>query len=536
MNRPTGKIAFITSPQLGDALISMVTVNNLRRNNFAVTIFSDYIYALREWFTHNEVKKMPASIAEKEEVQNFDTIIFTYRHDIDSSYDLNNKNVIVLADSSLYRTQQTMVDIQIAICGHELDLKNLTKDNGLTPPANCTHQKFRNRVAIHPTSREACRSWHAEKFIILSRILQNKGYSVGFLMSPQERPAWHWVAEHGILLPELHTLANTAQWLYESGFFIGNDSGLGHLASCLNIPTVSLILRRKLANQWRPSWAPGQVILPPKWLITRPLKERFWSNTISVKRVYRAVKKFFLQPSQRNNNSIITRKKTFKRVITCNQEYYTNTIGQLLNNIDQYLNSSKTILKDDRTSTVKILTLDSQKVVIKCYNTKNHLHFIRRALRKTRAANSWDNAFLLEKYGIKTISPIAMIENRFGPLRGKSYLILPYNDGINGFRYFEDDTLSEAELKKTIANIAELSNKLSEHLITHGDFQPGNLLISNNYPTLIDLDRVKKHKTKNKAYWRAYNKDISVMCSHPRENAKIRKMLQSALTTHIHKL
>ncbi len=536
MNKPTGKIAFITSPQLGDALISMVTVNNLRRNNFSVTIFSDYIYALREWFTHNEIKASPKATSEKAEILNFDTIIFTYRHDIDSNYGLHNKNVIVLADSYLYRTQQTMVDIQVAICEHELGLINLTRDNGLTPPANCIHQKFQNRIAIHPTSRETCRSWPAKKFIKLSLILQNNEYSVSFLMSPKERHTWQWVTAHNILLPELHTLADTAKWLYESGFFIGNDSGLGHLASCLNIPTVSLILRRKLANQWRPAWAPGEIVLPPKWLITRPLKERFWRNTISVKRVYRTVKKFFIQPNKNNKTCITTQEKTFKKVIRYNQKYYSNIIGQLINNIDQYLNASTTTIKDDHASTVKILTMDRRKVIIKCYNTKNPRHFIRRALRKTRAANSWDNAFLLAKYGIETMLPIAMIENRFGPLRGKSYLILPYSEGINGFRYLEDNSLSEMELQKTIANIAKLHKRMTEHLITHGDFQPGNLLISNNYPTLIDLDRVKKHKTKNKAYWKAYNKDISVMCSHPRENAKTRKMLQLALTTHIHEL
>ena len=46
----TQRIAFITSPQLGDALITMVTAHNLCRNNYAVTIFSDYLYELRVFF------------------------------------------------------------------------------------------------------------------------------------------------------------------------------------------------------------------------------------------------------------------------------------------------------------------------------------------------------------------------------------------------------------------------------------------------------------------------------------------------------
>ena len=50
----------------------------------------------------------------------------------------------------------------------------------------------------------------------------------GWTMSPKERHTWQWVTAHNILLPELHTLANTAKWLYESGFFIGIKSSIGN--------------------------------------------------------------------------------------------------------------------------------------------------------------------------------------------------------------------------------------------------------------------------------------------------------------------
>ena len=44
------KIAFICSSCLGDALIAMVTINNLVRNGYAVDVFGNFIYALRDWF------------------------------------------------------------------------------------------------------------------------------------------------------------------------------------------------------------------------------------------------------------------------------------------------------------------------------------------------------------------------------------------------------------------------------------------------------------------------------------------------------
>lgn len=93
--------------------------------------------------------------------------------------------------------------------------------------------------------------------------------------------------EAGLELPYLSSLDKVANHIYESGWFIGNDSGLGHLASNLGLNTITLAIRPNLAKQWRPNWMPGIVILPPSWLVTRPLKERFWKNFISVRRVLR---------------------------------------------------------------------------------------------------------------------------------------------------------------------------------------------------------------------------------------------------------
>src|SRR5262249_8522296 len=88
-------------------------------------------------------------------------------------------------------------------------------------------------------------------------------------------------------LPELPDLDAVTRYIYESSWFIGNDSGLGHLASNLGIKTVTLGMRFRVMQRWRPAWVEGLVLIPPKWLITRPLKERFWKYFISVNQVMR---------------------------------------------------------------------------------------------------------------------------------------------------------------------------------------------------------------------------------------------------------
>lgn len=279
------KIAFIFSPQLGDSLISMVTVYNLRRNGYDVTVFSDYLFAIRSWFANDKIYSYPKPEQIKAELSIYNTLIFTYPSDIIGQADLWHPNIIVLSWSPLNKARKSMVDIQVDICREELHLTNLVRTNDLTPPQDIQFHKYINRVIIHPTSRQKFRSWQKEKFIKLAKKLQELGYQPAFIVSPTERKDWLSLENEGRWLPHLSSLDKVARYIYESGWLIGNDSGLGHLASNLGLNTAILAVRPGLAKQWRPSWTPGIVILPPLWLITRPLKEKFWKNLISVRRV-----------------------------------------------------------------------------------------------------------------------------------------------------------------------------------------------------------------------------------------------------------
>jgi ADP-heptose:LPS heptosyltransferase len=121
----------------------------------------------------------------------------------------------------------------------------------------------------------------------LAKTLLAKGYEPNFILTAKERNDWLEVVDAGAKIPEFISLSEVAAFIYESQYFIGNDSGIGHLASNLGIPTITIVLRKGVARQWRPSWSLGEIVLPPPWLITRPLKEKFWKKLISVAKVLR---------------------------------------------------------------------------------------------------------------------------------------------------------------------------------------------------------------------------------------------------------
>ena len=89
-------------------------------------------------------------------------------------------------------------------------------------------------------------------------------------------------------------LDELAAFLYESGYLIGNDSGLGHLASALGIPTLTFCRRKTWANMWAPSFHKNIVLTPYSWIPNISgfrLRDKQWKRFISVGRAIRAFNK-----------------------------------------------------------------------------------------------------------------------------------------------------------------------------------------------------------------------------------------------------
>jgi heptosyltransferase-3 len=121
----------------------------------------------------------------------------------------------------------------------------------------------------------------------LAARLSAKGFEPVFIMSTPERQAWQAVI--GEAFP-LHTFAGVDQcatFLYESGFFIGNDSGGGHLASCLDIPVLSIHGRKGKSRIWRPGWGQVEVVSPLINVVGGSLRQWLWKYFLSVGAVER---------------------------------------------------------------------------------------------------------------------------------------------------------------------------------------------------------------------------------------------------------
>jgi heptosyltransferase III len=107
---------------------------------------------------------------------------------------------------------------------------------------------FAGATLIHPGSGSSRKNWPLERFIELSRRLEGLGHRVVWIRGPAEMGQPEaWTGER-LDRPSLQALAAT---LAASRLFIGNDSGVSHLAAAVGAPTVALFGPTS-QTVWRP--------------------------------------------------------------------------------------------------------------------------------------------------------------------------------------------------------------------------------------------------------------------------------------------
>jgi len=285
---PISRVALVLSPAIGDSLLMMTIARNLQQNGIAVTVFGRQIRSLCGWFPGVETQDDLGAGDLATRLAGFDRVIQMHRNKPFAGLEHAHPRVIFLDHICRVRSSHSMADRLARFCLDEFGLASAHKSNGMTAPAGLQHRKYPLRVAIHPTASTADKCWLPSRFIRLAVKLRELGFSPEFVVAPQERADWIHIERLGLALPDLGSLDNVAKWVFESGWFIGNDSGIGHLASSLHIPTLSLFMRRGIAHTWRPDWGAGQVLIGSTYLPTGFLKERYWKYMLSVRQVSRA--------------------------------------------------------------------------------------------------------------------------------------------------------------------------------------------------------------------------------------------------------
>lgn len=125
-------------------------------------------------------------------------------------------------------------------------------------------QTPKSKIAIfHPASAFDTKQWATENFARIAEFLHARDFTIIAVAALQEKKVLEQLKENArvpvytftnLTLPEITALAS------RSDLFVGNDSGIAHIAAAVNTPSV-VVFGSSNINHWRP-WtdAPNEVV------------------------------------------------------------------------------------------------------------------------------------------------------------------------------------------------------------------------------------------------------------------------------------
>lgn len=302
------RCAVFSCQGMGDGLISLVLSNNLHLNGAEATTFHPFLDALSPWFPDLPICKFP-SLEELESVlEGFDRFFiifekspwmqailqFCLKHHREKTTVLNpiatSRCDYPYWEEGRFNGNRSFVENIYAYSKDILKFAVVTKSNGIAVPKGVSPRKFEKRIVIHPTSSRDGKNWSWEKYVELSDRLKKEGFALAMILTQEERAGWDL---RGVEVPIFIDLFEMAAYVAESGYMIGNDSGIGHLASCLGVPTLTVCRSAQASKFWRPAWARGSVVTPSSWVPNLKglrLRDKHWKKWVSVEKVIKSFK------------------------------------------------------------------------------------------------------------------------------------------------------------------------------------------------------------------------------------------------------
>lgn len=160
--------------------------------------------------------------------------------------------------------------------------------------------------------------------------------------------------------------------------------------------------------------------------------------------------------------------------------------------LDDLIDSSTHILKNDRTTTVVSNVPRLPDCILKRYNARDTNHVFTRAVRRSRAQRCWTMSYVFNRAGIGVARPVFMYEQRIGPLRLDAYFISKTLKGEELLTALPK--MDDKEKKMVVIAIKDAFEKMSEAKISHGDMKATNIMWSDNKLFFIDLDASRQHQ------------------------------------------
>lgn len=297
----------------GDGLIMLIAASFLKEEGYEVTIINNFLPSLSDllpFYTllpfkeefptdffydmiilqnDNSLRAKKIISSKKEKKINLKIFYPSYKP---------SKHGPLTEDDFAFDPSKTMADNVFLACKKLFpNSKKEDKKAGVILPNTLTYQKWKKRVVLHPFSGDSKKNWPLKKYLKLAKKLSKAGFEPTFVFSEKEQSFFPLKLEK----KAFNSLKELLFFIYESKYFIGNDSGPGHLASYLEIPSLIISDSKKRMQLWQPGWKKAKLITPPIFVPNIKgfrLREKKWTFCIPVFFVFKEFKKLIKSLSQ----------------------------------------------------------------------------------------------------------------------------------------------------------------------------------------------------------------------------------------------
>lgn len=172
-----------------------------------------------------------------------------------------------------------------------------------------TKEKAAPTVLIHPGSGSERKNWPVDHFLKLAEMLNRKGFVTEFILGPADGKLAAVIRNsRGFTIHRPENLIDLAALLQTATGFVGNDSGVSHLAGYLGIAAVTVfgpsdpvrwrplgVRVRVVASSWQPDLPDCSPCFEMEGEDCASLEWRKCLAAISAERVFDAVMELFRQ-------------------------------------------------------------------------------------------------------------------------------------------------------------------------------------------------------------------------------------------------
>ncbi len=276
------RVPLFSAPALGDGLLTLALANNLHLQGRDAVLFHTQLTQLAAWFPWARIEPLPEADERRR-------LLAEARHAFvgDPTLAVKQRAGHLVFTKDLWDRKQPYLRSVATHAARVMEVDWRTDENGLVVPPHAPQERTERRVVLHPFSATRSKDWPVDRWLALAEVLTARGWAPRVLLAPGEEARWADASQGDARSAVPGPLDEVAGWLRVSGGVIAGDTGMGHLASSLGVPTLSIFGKRSRARFWRPHGGRTATVTPRVRLPGRA-GDRHWARLLGAARVAKA--------------------------------------------------------------------------------------------------------------------------------------------------------------------------------------------------------------------------------------------------------